>query len=88
MIENDLREYRIRNNKQAIECEIIGEDAIMRNGKFDGIKLSDIYIFFPGYLNSLVNNKNANNDLRYIAKRIIEDSEEFSESISREIALK
>lgn len=75
--------YRVAG-EPLLECD----DAVIMSGRYTGIRLSDIFIFDPAYLQDyLIKNKYIEPKLKEIAKEVVRNQTKGLDSISRDIAL-
>ena len=87
MTSEEIKRYKDSHKKTELIFDMLDDDVIMKSGHYKGMKLSDIYIIFPEYINFIINYDNADKALKMIAKQIRDDANLFNENISREIAL-
>jgi hypothetical protein len=73
---------------EGFRFELIDDDAIIFNGNYNGMRLSDIFIINPSYLDYILGYKNADPGLKMIAQSIKDNYETTSIDIDREIALR
>lgn len=66
-----------------VECK----DAILLNGRYEGNRVSDIFIFDPGFVLYLVRCQWADEELKSIAREVIRNQSKGMEDIARRIAL-
>ena len=62
-------------------------DAKLLNGRYPGMRLSDVFIFDPNYLTLLINNDRVDPELKEIVAEVMKNQSSGADSISRRIAL-
>ena len=77
-----VKRYKVAG-ESLVECR----DACIKNGRYGGIRLSDIYIFDPNFLHYLINSKYVDDELKQIAAEIRQHQSAGIDSISTKIAL-
>jgi len=74
--------YRVAG-EPLVECQ----DAVIKNGRYAGIRLSDIFIFDPNFLHYLTKSQYVDSALKDIAKAIQRHQSSGMDAISAKIAL-
>jgi len=77
-----VKRYRVAG-EPLVECQ----DAVIKNGRYAGIRLSDIFIFDPNFLYYLTKSQYVDDELKNIAKAIKRHQSVGVDSISAKIAL-
>ena len=81
-------EHRICTQKRRVAgTEYESEDAVMVNGKYRGLRISELYLIDPRFVNAIIKYHGTPLQLRKIAESVVRYQEQHADAISREIAL-
>ena len=82
LFDRAVKKYKLAGDP-CIECR----DAIIRSYKYTGIRLSDIFIFDPGFLQFLIKSDKVDDELKSIAQEVVSNQSTGMDSIDVKLAL-
>ena len=88
----DLKKFILNqnsdNDSKSIEYKILEDaDVLILNGSYKDMKLSDIYVISPKFIDKIINDYSLSDDIKECAIIIKEAAEICMENIATEIAL-
>lgn len=82
-----IQRHQQTNKNEQLQFQVFDDDAIIYNGRYKDMMLSDIFIIYPAFIDWLIGDSRIDKGLKMVAQSIKDDSEIFADNIQREISL-